>query len=288
MAVKKRRLGKGLDALLSSNNMELMSPSDGDRLNALAIDLIKQGQYQPRRNFDKKSLSDLADSIRSQGIVQPIVVRKSVDDNSYEIVAGERRWRAAQLAGLQDIPVIIKNVSDQTAMCIALIENIQRQDLNPLEEAEALSRLVDEFEMTHEALANVVGRSRSAVTNLLRLLDLDKEIKTLLINGELEMGHARSLLALGKQEQMAVAKQIIRQNLSVRQAESLIKRLQTKKTTQFQKKETADSNIRKLEEELSAKLGANVSIKKINKNKGVLSINYFSLDELDGIIKKIH
>jgi len=212
MSAKKRGLGKGLDALLGTHETHSFS-TDGDTLRMLAVDLIQRGQYQPRQNFDQAALNELADSIRVQGMVQPIVVRPKSSGHSYEIVAGERRWRAAQIAGLHDIPVIIKDVSDQTAMCLALVENIQRQDLNPLEEAGALERLINEFEMTHDVIADAIGRSRSAVSNLLRLLELHNDVKKLLVTRQLDMGHARALLSLAKTKQLEVAKKVVKQGL---------------------------------------------------------------------------
>ena len=286
MAAKKRGLGKGLDALLGPRDDIINASTDGDKLQLLAVDLVQRGQYQPRQDFDATALEELADSIRAQGMVQPIVVRKLSGNRSYEIIAGERRWRAAQLAGLHEIPVVIKNVSDQTAMCMALIENIQRQNLNPLEEAQALSRLIHEFDMTHEAVAESVGRSRSAVTNLLRLLDLAEDVKLFLIKGELEMGHARALLSLNSDLQVQTARQIVKRGLSVRETEALVKRAQSG-GNKNKKTKSVDSNIKKLETELSERLGASVSIHPSSKGKGTLSIRYHSLDELDGIIKKI-
>ena len=287
MAAMKRGLGKGLDALLGTHEELISSSTDGTSLQMLAVDLIQRGQFQPRQDFNATALEELADSIRAQGMVQPIVVRLLPGKRSYEIIAGERRWRAAQIAGLHEVPVVIKDVPDQTAMCIALIENIQRQDLNPLEEAQALSRLIQEFGMTHEVVAESVGRSRSSVTNLLRLLELTEEVKTLLIKGELEMGHARALLALSKDEQVHTARQIAKRGLSVRETEALVKRIQSGTSSKKKTSKKVDSNIRKLENELSERLGASVSIRPSSKDKGTLSIQYHSLDELDGIIKKI-
>ena len=199
--VKKRGLGKGLDALLGNSAERTSGATSSDSLKTLAVDLLQRGQYQPRKDFNQESLQELADSISAQGIVQPIVVRALSRSKKFEIIAGERRWRAAQLAGLQDVPVVVKDVPDKTVMCIALIENIQREDLNPLEEAHALARLIEEFDMTHETIAESVGRSRSAVSNLLRLLELEEAVKVLLTKGELGMGHARALLKLIKHKQ---------------------------------------------------------------------------------------
>ena len=287
--VKKRGLGKGLDALLGTAAVASDSNGNNDTLKTLPVDLLQRGQFQPRKDFNQEALQELADSISAQGIVQPIVVRELPGSRKYEIIAGERRWRAAQLAGLQDVPVVIKDVPDQTVMCIALIENIQRQDLNPLEEAQALSRLIHEFDMTHELVAESVGRSRSSVTNLLRLLDLDESVKELLANGQLEMGHARALLGLDKNAQLQTAKTVARKGLSVRETEALVKRLLEggKSKTKASKLPKQDANIRRLQSDLSEKLGAEVSIKTSGKGKGSLIIQYHSLDELDGILSRI-
>ncbi len=286
MAVKKRGLGKGLDALLGTHE-DLSKPSNVDALQTLAIDLIHRGQYQPRQNFDSEALDELADSIRAQGIIQPIVVRPLSGKRSYEIIAGERRWRAAQIADLHTIPVIIKDVSDQTAMCLALVENIQRQDLNPLEEARALERLIKEFEMTHDATADAVGRSRSAVSNLLRLLELDNDVKKMLETRQLDMGHARAILALAKNKQLEVAKKVVKQGLSVRATENLVQQLSSKDKQTKAKKKTKDPNISSLENDLSERLGASVAINHRANGRGKLEISYNSLDELDGLLKHI-
>jgi ParB family chromosome partitioning protein len=285
MAAKKRGLGKGLDALLGSHE-DLSKPSSADTLQTLAVDLIQRGQYQPRQDFDSEALNELADSIRAQGVIQPIVVRQLPGKKSYEIIAGERRWRAAQIAELYDIPVIIKDVSDQTAMCLGLIENIQRQDLNPLEEARALERLIEEFEMTHDATADAVGRSRSAVSNLLRLLELENGVKKLLETRQLDMGHARAILSLDKSKQLEVANKVVKQGLSVRATESLVKQLSAGKKSKSAQK-SKDANISGLENELSQKLGANVAINHQANGRGKIEIRYNSLDELDGLLKHI-
>lgn len=288
MVAKKRGLGKGLDALLGTRTETESAATDSASLHTLAVDLIQRGQYQPRKDFDNAALEELANSIKAQGMVQPIVVRQLPRQGSYEIIAGERRWRAAQLAGLHEVPVVIKDVSDQTAMCMALIENIQRQDLNPLEEANALSRLIEEFDMTHEAVAESVGRSRSSVSNLLRLLDLDEQVKQRLVDRELEMGHARALLPLANNRQIEAAKTIAKKGLSVREAEALVKRLQSG-ATPVKKSALAkkDANITHLENELAKKLGAPVVIKHSARGKGELKIHYNSTDELEGILKHI-
>ncbi len=286
MVAKKRGLGKGLDALLGTHE-DFSKSTSADALQTLAVDLIKRGQYQPRQDFDSEALNELADSIRAQGMIQPIVVRPLAGNKSYEIIAGERRWRAAQIAELYEIPVIIKDVTDQTAMCLALIENIQRQDLNPLEEARALERLINEFEMTHDATADAVGRSRSAVTNILRLLELDDSVKKMLETRQLDMGHARALLTLNKSKQFEVAKKVIKQGLSVRATESLVQQLSSNNKKNKVKQKAKDPNISNLENDLSERLGANVIINHQNSGKGKLQINYNSLDELEGILKRI-
>lgn len=287
MTAKKRGLGKGLDALLGIH-AEIKKPaSTDDSLQMLAVDLIQRGQYQPRQNFDQATLEELANSIRAQGMVQPIVVRPLSDKKSYEIIAGERRWRAAQIAGLQDVPVIIKDVTDQTAMCLALIENIQRQDLNAIEEARALERLINEFDMTHDEIADAVGRSRSAVSNLLRLLDLHDDVKQMLETRQLDMGHARALLTLAKIKQIEIANKVVKQGLSVRATESLVQQLSTKDKSEKPKKTTKDPNISKLENDLSERLGTSVAINHKANGRGKLEIHYNSLDELDGLLKHI-
>ena len=286
---KKRGLGKGLDALLGSGpEVAAGKPSGNDAsLKTLPVDLLQRGQYQPRKDFKQEALQELADSISAQGMVQPIVVRTLTGSKKFEIIAGERRWRAAQLAGLQDVPVVIKDVPDKTVMCIALIENIQREDLNPLEEADALDRLIREFEMTHEDVAAAVGRSRSAVSNLLRLLDLGNGVKELVRDGKLEMGHARALLPLAKQKQLEAAKKVVKQGLSVRATETLVKGLGNTSSTKPKTARKQDPNAVKLQNDLSEKLGAKVILKQQGKQKGALQIYYNSLDELDGILKHI-
>ena len=288
MNAKKRGLGKGLDALLGeSAGSNLASPLESSSLTMLSIDLIERGSFQPRRDFDQDALQSLADSIKSQGLVQPILVRSVANKNSYEIVAGERRWRAAQIAGLHDIPVIIKDVSDNEAMCLALIENIQREDLNPLEEAGALERLINEFEMTHDAVADAVGRSRPAVSNLLRLLELDDSVKKMLETGKLDMGHARALLSLSPDKQLESATKILKQGLSVRATENLVKQLLDGNQHSRTKNDAKDSNITKLENDLSERIAAKVSITHQSSGKGKLQISYNSLDELEGILKRL-
>lgn len=287
MTARKRGLGKGLDALLGTGTS--MPELDGtEKLRSLPIDLIQRGQYQPRKTMNPEALQELADSMRTQGVVQPILVRPlGGKDNKYEIIAGERRWRAAQMAGLHEVPALIRNVPDQTAACIALIENIQREDLNPLEEAQTLSRLIHEFEMTHEVIAEAVGRSRSMVSNLLRLLELHAEVQALLQAGSLEMGHARAVAALPLEQQAEIARRVVKRGLSVRATEQLVRvwaKSGGKKQTPAKK---TDPNVRKLQDDLSGRLGAAVTIRHNAKGKGMLTIQYSSLDELDGILKRI-
>lgn len=286
-ATKKRGLGKGLDALLGGSRKDSNEATSEDNLQTLAVDLIQRGQYQPRQNFDEDGLNELADSIRAQGMIQPIVVRLLSDKKTYEIIAGERRWRAAQIAGLHDVPVIIKDVTDQTVMCMSLIENIQRQDLNPLEEAKALERLINEFEMTHDETAEAVGRSRSAVSNLLRLLELDNSVKNMLEARKLDMGHARALLSLDKAKQLEIATKIVQQGLSVRAAERLVQQLNNKNQKSKPARKSKDPNISSLENEVSERLGARVLINHQSNGKGKVEISYNSLDELDGLLKHI-
>lgn len=289
MATKKRGLGRGLDALLGTkqNSKDAQSSvvgEDQNLLTELEIELIQPGKYQPRTKMDMMKLRELADSIKAQGMVQPVIVR-SIGKNKYEIIAGERRWRAAQIAELSKVPVVVRDVDDRQTIAMALIENIQREDLNPLEEAIALQRLIDEFELTHQQAAEAVGRSRVAVSNLLRLLDLNKDVKKMLDDGKLEMGHARALLALEKNIQPQAAKEIVDKALSVRATEKFIKTFgQDKAKTITQKK---DSDISRLEQELSEKLCSQVTIQHNSKGRGKLVINYHSVDELDGILSRI-
>ncbi len=295
MAVQKRGLGRGLDALLGNvsakdNDSDIAdSKISGDiaeekhPLQTLPIEFLQRGKYQPRKDMNPEKLQELADSIKAQGVIQPIVVRKIAQDK-FEIVAGERRWRASQLAGLQQVPVVIKDIDDRTAMAIALIENIQREDLNPLEEAEALRRLLDEFEMTHQQVADAVGKSRVTVTNLLRLLDLHPEVKKLLISKQIEMGHARALLALDGPKQIAAANKIVKEGLTVRAAERLVKDSQAE--AKLPKIKSVDNDTLRLQEELTAKLGAKVLIDHKENGTGKLVIAYSSLDELDGLIEQ--
>ena len=285
MTQKKRGLGKGLDALLGTLPPDM---SAAEQLRNLPVDLIKRGHYQPRMSMNPEALADLADSIRTQGVVQPILVRPLVGQpGKYEIIAGERRWRAAQMAGLQDIPAMVREVPDKAAVCIALIENIQREDLNPLEEAQAFSRLLKEFNMTHEAVAEAVGRSRSTVTNLLRLLDLHPEVQELLSSGRLEMGHARAVAALTPEQQVEIARRVVKRGLSVRETERLVRKVQTPGKKKGVRNRQIDPNIRSLQDKLAERLGAPVTINHTVRGKGSLEIKYNSLEELDGILAHI-
>ena len=283
MATKKRGLGRGLDALLG--DAAPAAEEKTQNMQTLPIEFLQRGKYQPRKDMHPETLQELADSIKVQGVIQPIVVRL-LAENKYEIIAGERRWRASQLAALQEVPVVIKDIDDRGAMAVALIENIQREDLNALEESEALKRLIDEFDMTHQQAADAVGKSRAMVSNLLRLLDLQAEVKTLLAKGLIEMGHARALLALEDNVQIEAANKVVKQGLTVRATEKLIKSLGNEKTTTVAK--TQDSDTLRLQTELSEKTGAKVIINHQQSGKGKLVFNYTSLEELEGIINRIN
>lgn len=288
MAVKKRGLGRGLDALLGGIEpvgSPQDAPSKEGELRHLPVDLVRRGKYQPRVDMHPESLEDLASSIRAQGVVQPIVV-KPAGGGEFELIAGERRWRAAQLAGLQEIPAVVRDVSDQAAVAMALIENIQRENLNPMEEANALQRLINEFQLTHQQTAEAVGRSRAAVSNLLRLLELNDDVKRLVEQGRLEMGHARALLALKGAGQSAAARSVVEKGLSVRETERLVRRLSGESPAKAPPTRI-DPDIRRLQEELSEKLGAGVQLQHGTKGKGKLVISYNSLDELEGILAHI-
>ncbi len=290
MAVKKR-LGRGLDALLSTTSRaETAESRDTGQYRELAVELLKRGRYQPRLDIRQESLEDLADSIKAQGVVQPIVVRpirETAEGVRFEIIAGERRWRAAQLAGLQKVPVIVRDVPDEAAVAMALIENIQRENLNPLEESRALDRLIREFEMTHQQAAEAVGRSRAAVSNLLRLLELGDEVKALVERRQLEMGHARALLGLADPKaQAAAAREVVKKGLSVRETERLVKKLQAP-TQKAAPAPSRDPDIRRLEGELADKLGARVALQHSSSGRGKLVVSYNSLDELEGILGHI-
>ena len=291
MATKKRGLGRGLDALLGAGAEEAVAQAGTEpesALKDLPVDLIQRGKYQPRKDMHPDTLEELADSIRSQGVVQPIVVRP-VGEGRFEIIAGERRWRAAQIAGLQTIPSVVREVPDQAAIAMALIENIQREELNPMEEAQALDRLIEEFGMTHQQAAESVGRSRTAVTNLLRLLGLQDEVKRLVENGDLEMGHARALLGLEGRAQSEAARHVAAKGLSVRETERLVGRMQgeAEGTKKPRKAPEADPDVQRLEQEVSERLGAKVAVQQGKKGTGKLVIHYNSLDELDGILERI-
>lgn len=289
MATKKRGLGRGLDALLGSAAVPTAKPSTAERrdgdLRQLPVDMIQRGRYQPRLDMHPESLNELADSIRAQGVIQPIVVRPVANDK-YEIIAGERRWRAAQLAGLHEIPVVVRDVADRAVVAMALIENIQREDLNPMEEARALQRLIDEFEMTHQQAAEAVGRSRTGVTNLLRLLELNDDVRSALETGALEMGHARALLPLKGAAQSETARRVIEKRLSVRETEQLVRRLQ-QPAALAKAPPRLDPDVRRLQDDLAEKLGAAVQIQHGAAGKGKLVIQYNDLEELDGILAHI-
>ena len=281
MATKLNKgLGRGLDALLSGGNSE-----KDEVMRDLNVAMLKPGKYQPRSHMDEASLNDLAASIKAQGIMQPILVRQ-LADKSYEIIAGERRWRAAQLAGLTHVPVLIRSVPDNAALAMALIENIQRENLNPLEEATGIQRLIDEFKMTHQVAAEAVGRSRSAASNLLRLLKLPQVVQDMLMENKLDMGHARALLPLESVQQVLLANKIVLEGLSVREAERLVQR-QASEPEKQRKAVAPDRDIQRLQEEMSACLGTRVEIKPGNKGGGKLVIAYASHDQLDEFINKL-
>jgi len=292
MATKKRGLGRGLDALIAGRNPEELLSEEkqgGDELRNLPVDLIQRGRYQPRIEMNAERLQELSDSIKAQGVVQPIVVRP-IEEGRFEIIAGERRWRASQQAGLHEIPAVIRDVPDQAAMCLALIENIQRENLNPLEEARALDRLLHEFEMTHEGVADAVGRSRTSVTNLMRLLELRPEVREIVEKGDLEMGHARALLGLNKSHQLEAARKVVSRNLSVRATEQLVRQMNAGEKNSAKKRgggKQRDANVVSLEQNLAERLGARVEIKTGQKGRGSVVIHYSSLDELDGILEHI-
>ena len=297
----KRKLGKGLDVLLSRGSTETMASllgkpapappqaaeKDGDLKN-IPIDLIQRGKYQPRTDMHEEALEELAASIRAQGVMQPIVVRP-ISSDKYEIIAGERRWRASQIAGLDSIPAIIKLVGDEATIAMSLIENIQRENLNPIEEAMALKRLQDEFELTQQEVADAVGKSRATVTNLMRLIGLSIDVRRMLEHGDLEMGHARALLSLPDIQQSEAARSVVGKGLSVRQTESLVRRLIAQAGTNNRAgPKMVDPDIKNLEENLAHKLGAKVMIQHTVKGKGQLVLKYNSLDELEGILSHIN
>ena len=280
--IKPKGLGRGLDALLGGGRT---NTSSGDStLREIAVNQLSAGKYQPRTRMDKVSLEELAQSIRSRGIVQPILVRE-IGTGKFEIVAGERRWRAAQIVGLATVPALVRDIPDEQALGIGLIENIQREDLNAIEEAAGIKRLIDEFKLTHESAAQAVGRSRAAVTNLLRLLELSKPVQDMLMDGKLDMGHARALLALVKSRQVELAHQIVARALSVREAERMVKAALTPSSTKKSPAET-DGDTRRLEDSIAEKLGARVVIKANAKGRGSLTLHFHSLEELDGLLEK--
>ncbi len=302
MAAKKRGLGRGLNALLGSaaDVKQLTDPKpepttapaesaktvSGEGLRHIPVELIQRGTYQPRVHFEPESLQELAESIKAQGVVQPIVVRP-ISAGRYELIAGERRWRATQLAGLQEIPAVVKELNDQAAAAVSLIENIQRENLNPLEESRALQRLIDEFDMTHQQVAEAVSRSRTTVTNLLRLKDLNEDVKILVDERQLDMGHARALLSLNGHEQSMLAKKAADQGWSVREIEKQVKKQLNPAPKATEATSKTDPDIKRLEEQVAERLGASVEVQHKSNGKGKLIINYTSLDELDGILNKI-
>lgn len=289
MAVKKRGLGRGLDALLSGPSVSALEEQavkiDQKELQHLPVELIQRGKYQPRRDMDPEALEELAHSIRNHGVMQPIVVRP-IDGSRYEIIAGERRWRATQQAGLDTIPAMVREVPDEAAIAMALIENIQREDLNPLEEALALQRLQQEFELTQQQVADAVGKSRVTVANLLRLISLPEVIKTMLAHGDLEMGHARALLGLEEDRQEEGARHVVARGLTVRQTEALVRQWLNGKPEPVEPSKP-DPDIARLEQRLAERLGSAVQIRHGNKGKGQLVIRYNSLDELQGVLAHI-
>lgn len=289
MAAKKRGLGRGLDALLGGTSVaalqEEAAEADSRELQHLPLDLIQRGKYQPRRDMDPTALEELAQSIRAQGVLQPIVVRP-IGAGRFEIVAGERRWRASQQAGLERIPAMVRDLPDEAAIAMALIENIQREDLNPIEEAVALQRLQQEFQLTQQQVAEAVGKSRVTITNLLRLIALPEEIKILLSHGDLEMGHARALLGLPAEQQTEGARHVVARGLTVRQTEALVRQWLNSKDKVVEPVK-ADPDISRLEQRLAERLGSPVQIKHGQKGKGQLVIRYNSLDELQGVLAHI-
>ena len=286
---KEKRLGRGLSALFESEIEEDQvqeKPLKGEMIENVSVDQLNPGKYQPRKRFDEESLQELADSIIEQGLMQPIIVRKS--DNNFEIIAGERRWRAAKLAKLDTIPVIVRDINDRTASIIALIENMQRVDLSSIEEAEGIKKMIDEFGMTHEEASDAVGKSRSAVSNLLRLLQLTDFVKDKLNSGDIDMGHARALISLSADQQNMVCQKIINEKLSVRKVEELIQSGITKvNNKKISKVNNKNNDIEILQKEFSDKLGFPVSIENKNNNSGLIKIKYRNLDELDILLNKL-
>ncbi|MBR6026735.1 MAG: ParB/RepB/Spo0J family partition protein [Neisseriaceae bacterium] len=283
MTKKIKGLGKGLDSLLSSG---IDSIGNGDKLSVLPINKIEPGRYQPRSQMDDDALQELADSIRIQGVIQPVIVRESGLDN-YELIAGERRWRAAQLAELTEIPAIIKSISDENALAIGLIENIQRQDLNPIEEAYGLKRLIDEFGLTHERIAEVIGRSRSSISNTLRLLSLPEKVQDLLYTRNLEMGHARALITLPETLQIELAQNAVKNGWSVREVERRVSNANHQQTSKSSAIRSIDDGVSQLQNKLSSNLGMKVSLRYNSSGRGKISFNFSTLDELDYLLKKL-
>jgi len=281
---KKPVLGRNLSSMLSQTTLRQVQNNNRDELRHLPLDVITPGRYQPRSVFDEDKLGELADSIRAQGIVQPVVVRPIADDQ-YELIAGERRWRAAQIAEIDTIPAVVRDVPDEVSVAMALIENIQREDLNPLEEAAALRRLIDDFQMTHQEAADAVGRSRAAVSNLLRLLELMQEVKDLIDLRQIEMGHARALLSLDDELQVQAAREVVHKRLSVRETESLVRRLQQSKKKIGSRR--IDPDILRLQNRLGETLGARVRIQHQASGKGKLIIAYNDSDEFEGILERL-
>jgi ParB family chromosome partitioning protein len=281
--IKQKGLGRGLDALLDAES----APSGAQSLAAARVDRLQPGRYQPRTKMDAESLNELAASIKEQGLMQPILVRPAGAER-FEIIAGERRWRAAQIAGLEEVPVVVRDVPDQAALAMALIENIQREDLNPLEEAQGVQRLVAEFKLTHQEAADAIGRSRAATTNLLRLLNLPQSVQQLVLDGALDMGHARALLALDSELQVGTAKKVAAKGLSVRETEQLVNDILHPKARQARGKARTGRDIQRLEEEVSERLGTTVEIKPVGKKGGGrLVINYMSHEHLDQLLAKL-
>jgi ParB family transcriptional regulator, chromosome partitioning protein len=282
--IKMKGLGRGLDALLSGSDKP-----QGDEQRNLPVERLRPGKYQPRTHMDQDSLAELAASIKAQGVMQPILVR-AVDSTPgserYEIVAGERRWRAAQLAGLSEVPVLVRSIPDEQALAMALIENIQRENLNPLEEAQGLQRLIDEFGLTHQQAADAVGRSRPAATNLLRLLQLTAPVQEMLMTAQIDMGHARALLPVSSGQQVGLAQRVVQKGLSVRETERLVQQLLN--PPKHAPEKTIDRDLLSLQERLSDGLGTNVAIRSNKKGAGKVTIEFSSLDQLDGLISRLH
>ena len=281
---KLKGLGRGLDALLGGDEPVAPPAAASDTPRELAVDQLQPGKYQPRTRMDKDALKELAESIKTQGVIQPILVRP-VTDGKYEIIAGERRWRAARMAGLQAVPVVIRNIPDNQALAVALIENIQREDLNPLEEAQGIQRLTHEFGLTHQSAAEALGRSRTAVTNLLRLLELAPPVRDLLGEGKLDMGHARALLVLPALRQVELANEIAAKGMTVREVEKRVSELIARPKPRIPR--TVDRDVARLTEELAQKLGTAVQIKQKSKGRGALIVEYANLDQLDALIEKL-